>query len=248
MNLPKSPSSQQDEQEISIQAVGLGKRYGSGATATIALHDVNFKVARGEFIAIIGPSGSGKSTLLNLLGALDRPTTGKVFIDGSDVSKLSNAELAKVRNRKLGFVFQDFNLISRMSAAENVELPLMIEGVQRDRGRKRALELLGRFGLEAKADRNVNKLSGGERQRVAVARALANDPAIILADEPTGNLDSKTGEEIMNLFENLHHQGNTIILVTHEMDIAQHAHRVIFIRDGKIFSDEKVARKKAETD
>jgi putative ABC transport system ATP-binding protein len=228
-----------DEVGISIQAVDLGKRYGSGPTATVALHNVNFEVWKGEFVAIIGPSGSGKTTLLNLLGALDRPTTGRVFIDGIDISKLSNLELAKVRNRKLGFVFQDFNLISRMSAAENVELPLLIEGISSDERRRRARALLDRFGLRSKADTNVNKLSGGERQRVAVARALANDPAIVLADEPTGNLDTKNTEVMMEFIRQLRDEfGKTVVIITHNPEVARRAKRIISIRDGQIEREE----------
>jgi len=219
--------------------VDLGKRYGSGTTSTVALHNVNFDVKKGEFVAIIGPSGSGKTTLLNLLGALDRPTSGRVYIDGIDVSELSNADLAKVRNRKLGFVFQDFNLLSRMSAEENVELPLLIEGVPKEVRRQRAMALLGRFGLGAKADRNVNKLSGGERQRVAVARALANDPAIILADEPTGNLDTKNTEVMMEFMRQLNAElGKTVVIITHNPDVAHKAGRLIAIRDGEIEREE----------
>jgi len=205
----------------------------------VALQDINFQVRKGEFVSIIGPSGSGKTTLLNLLGALDRPTTGKVFIDGIDISKLANAELANVRNRKLGFVFQDFNLISRMSAGENVELPLLIEGVPKDERRRRAQKLLDRFGLGAKADRNVNKLSGGERQRVAVARALANDPAIILADEPTGNLDTKNTEVMMEFMKQLNDEfGKTVVIITHNPEVAKKAERLIAIRDGRIEREE----------
>ena len=229
------------EAPFSIQAKGLGKRYGSGPTAAVALSDVNFEVRKGEFVAIIGPSGSGKTTLLNLLGALDRPTTGKVFLDGVDVSRLPNAELARVRNRKLGFVFQDFNLISRMSAGENVELPLMIEGIPSAERRKRARALLEKFGLESKADRNVNKLSGGERQRVAVARALANDPAIVLADEPTGNLDTKNTEVMMDFMRQLNQEfGKTVVIITHNPDVAKKAGRIIAIRDGRIEKEEVV--------
>jgi putative ABC transport system ATP-binding protein len=227
------------EPNASLQAIDLGKRYGSGVTATSALHGINFKVMKGEFVSIIGPSGSGKTTLLNLLGALDRPTTGKVYIDGIDISKLPNAELAKVRNKKLGFVFQDFNLISRMSAGENVELPLLIDGVPGGERRKRALELLARFGLGAKVDRNINKLSGGERQRVAVARAIANDPAIILADEPTGNLDTKNTEVMMEFMRQLNVEfGKTVVIITHNPEVARKAKRLIAIRDGQIEKEE----------
>ena len=225
--------------DASIQALNLGKRYGSGATSTIALENVNFEVKRGEFVSIIGPSGSGKTTLLNLLGALDRPTTGKVFIDGIDVSRLPNSELAKVRNKKLGFVFQDFNLISRMSAGENVELPLLIEGVPSRERSRRAKELLDRFGLGPKSDRNVNKLSGGERQRVAVARALANNPAIVLADEPTGNLDTKNTEIMMEFMRQLNSElGKTVLVITHNPEVAKRADRLIAIRDGRIEREE----------
>jgi len=234
-----NPSQTADGTDLSIRAVDLGKRYGSGPMATVALHNVNFEVKRGEFISIIGPSGSGKTTLLNLLGALDRPSTGKVFIDGIDISKLPNAALAKVRSRKLGFVFQDFNLLSRMSAGENVELPLLIEGVPKDERRQRAKGLLDRFGLGTKADRNVNKLSGGERQRVAVARALANDPAIVLADEPTGNLDTKNTELMMEFMKQLNAEfAKTVVIITHNPEVARRAERLIAIRDGEIEREE----------
>ena len=225
-------------ESLALEAVNLTKRYGSGPTAILALQGVNFKVKKGEFVAIIGPSGSGKTTLLNLLGALDRPTSGQVFLDGINVSKLSNAELARVRNRKLGFVFQDFNLISRMSAGENVELPLLIEGVSGDERKRKARALLDRFGLAPKADRNVNKLSGGERQRVAVARALANDPTIVLADEPTGNLDTKNTEIMMEFMKQLNASyDKTVVIITHNPEVANKAKRVISIRDGTIEKD-----------
>jgi putative ABC transport system ATP-binding protein len=219
--------------------VDLVKRYGTGSDVTFALRGVSFVIPRGEFMAIIGPSGSGKTTLLNLLGALDRPTSGKVFIDGIDISKLPNAELAHVRNRRLGFVFQDFNIIPRMSALENVELPLLIEGVAKERRRERVMALLDRFGLAMKAERNVNKLSGGERQRVAVARALANDPAIILADEPTGNLDSKNTEVMMEFMKQLNVEFHkTVVIITHNPDVANRAERIVSIRDGAIEREE----------
>jgi len=235
MNPQRAP----EEPPASVQALDLGKRYGVGPTSTVALQNINFRVKKGEFVAIIGPSGSGKTTLLNLLGALDRPTTGKVFIDGIDVSKLPNAELARVRNTKLGFVFQDFNLISRMSAGENVELPLLIEGIPGDERKQRAQKLLDRFGLGSKTERNVSKLSGGERQRVAVARALANDPAIILADEPTGNLDTKNTEVMMEFMRQLNNEfGKTVIIITHNPEVAKKAGRLIAIRDGMIESEE----------
>jgi len=205
----------------------------------VALQNVNFEVKKGEFVSIIGPSGSGKTTLLNLLGALDRPTTGKVYIDGTDISKLPNAELAMIRNKKLGFVFQDFNLISRMSAGENVELPLLIEGVPGGERAQRAKVLLDRFGLGEKFDRNVSKLSGGERQRVAVARALANDPAIVLADEPTGNLDTKNTEVMMEFMRQLNTEfGKTVVVITHNPEVAKRAEKLIAIRDGQIEREE----------
>ena len=225
--------------EVAIAAIDLQKRYGTGSDTTVALAGVSFEIKRGEFMAIIGPSGSGKTTLLNILGALDRPTAGKVIIDGIDISKLPNAELAKIRNRKLGFVFQDFNLISRMSAAENIELPLLIRGVPRDERRKKSKELLERFGLGPKANRNVSKLSGGERQRVAVARALANDPEIVLADEPTGNLDTRNTEVMMDYMKQLNKEfGKTVVIITHNPDVAKKTKRLVAIRDGRIEREE----------
>jgi putative ABC transport system ATP-binding protein len=196
---------------------------------------VSFSVGNGEFVAIVGPSGCGKTTLLNILGALDRPTSGKVYIDGIDISKLANKDLAIVRSRKLGFVFQDFNLLSRMSVVENVELPLFIAGADPALSRKRSMSLLSRLGIAQKANRNVNNISGGERQRVAVARALANDPKIVLADEPTGNLDTKNTELMMNLMKQLNQDfGKTLVVITHNPEVASHAQRVISIRDGSI--------------
>jgi putative ABC transport system ATP-binding protein len=222
-------------EEDAIQVVDLKKRYGAGDDAVYALRGMSFAVRRGEFIAIIGPSGCGKTTLLNILGALDRPTSGKVYIDGIDISKLGNRELAIVRSRKLGFVFQDFNLLSRMSVVENVELPLFIAGADAVFSRHRSMSLLARLGIAQKANRNVNNISGGERQRVAVARALANDPKIVLADEPTGNLDTKNTELMMNLMKQLNEEfGKTLVVITHNPDVASHARRVISIRDGSI--------------
>lgn len=227
--------------DAAIAAVNLQKQYGTGSGSTRALAGVSFSIRTGEFVAIIGPSGSGKTTLLNILGALDRPTSGKVLIDQVDISKLSNAELARVRNRKLGFVFQDFNLLTRMSAIENVELPLLIKGIPADKRRSVAMALLRRFGLESKADKNVNKLSGGERQRVAVARALANDPAIILADEPTGNLDTKNTELMMDYMKQLNEEfGKTVVIITHNPDVAKKAGRIISIRDGLVEREERL--------
>lgn len=222
-------------QEYAIKVAGLKKRYGTGEDAVFALRGLDFSIDKGEFIAIIGPSGCGKTTLLNILGALDRPTSGKVYIDGIDISKLGNKELALVRSRKLGFVFQDFNLLSRMSVVENVELPLFIAGADPAFSKKRALALLGRLGIAHKADKNVNNISGGERQRVAVARALANDPKIVLADEPTGNLDTRNTEMMMGLMKQLNMEfGKTLVIITHNPEVAAHAQRVISIRDGSI--------------
>ncbi len=233
---------------VVIRTEELTKVYEMGAEQVHALSGVDVDIRKGEYVAIMGPSGSGKSTLMNLIGCLDSPSAGRYWLAGRLVSDLDDDELAYIRNKEIGFVFQTFNLLPRATALHNVELPLIYNGTPAEERVERAKKALERVDLIPRMNHKPNELSGGQRQRVAIARALVNNPSIVLADEPTGNLDSKTGEEIMNLFENLHHQGNTIILVTHEMDIAQHAHRVIFIRDGKIFSDEKVAKKKAETD
>ena len=222
-------------EEYAIEAVDLKKRYGTGDDAVFALRGLSFSIEPGEFIAIIGPSGCGKTTLLNILGALDRPTSGKVYIDGIDISKLGNKDLAIVRSKKLGFVFQDFNLLSRMSVVENVELPLIIAGADPLLSRRRCMSLLARLGISQKAGRNVNNISGGERQRVAVARALANDPKIVLADEPTGNLDTKNTEMMMALLKSLNKEfRKTLVVITHNPEVASHAQRVISIRDGAI--------------
>jgi putative ABC transport system ATP-binding protein len=222
-------------EEYAIRVVDLKKRYGIGEDAVFALRGLSFSIDVGEFIAIIGPSGCGKTTLLNILGALDRPTTGKVYIDGVDISQLGNQELALVRSRRLGFVFQDFNLLSRMSVVENVELPLFIAGADPAFSRRRAMSLLGRLGIAHKAGKNVNNISGGERQRVAVARALANDPKIVLADEPTGNLDTRNTDMMMGLMKQLNKEfGKTLVIITHNPEVAAHAQRVISIRDGSI--------------
>ena len=221
--------------EDAIAVVDLKKRYGSGDDEVFAIRGMSFSIKPGEFVAIIGPSGCGKTTLLNILGALDRPTSGKVFIDGIDISKLGNKELAAIRNRKLGFVFQDFNLLSRMSVIENVELPLFIAGADPAMSRRRAIALLQRLGIAGKANRNVNNISGGERQRVAVARALANDPKIVLADEPTGNLDTKNTDLMMALMKQLNEEfGKTLVVITHNPDVASRAQRVVSVRDGSI--------------
>jgi putative ABC transport system ATP-binding protein len=229
---------------IVIRTEGLIKTYEMGAEQVHALQGVDLEIHRGEYVAIMGPSGSGKSTLMNLIGCLDSPTSGRYWLAGRLVSDLDDDELAYIRNKEIGFVFQTFNLLPRATALHNVELPLIYNGTPAEERIQKATVALERVDLGDRMNHKPNELSGGQRQRVAIARALVNDPSIVLADEPTGNLDSKTGEEIMGLFENLYRQGNTIIVVTHEMDIAQHAHRVIFIRDGKIASDEKVVKKK----
>ena len=229
---------------VVIRTEGLIKTYEMGAEQVHALQGVDLEIRRGEYVAIMGPSGSGKSTLMNLIGCLDSPTSGRYWLAGRLVSDLDDDELAYIRNKEIGFVFQTFNLLPRATALHNVELPLIYNGTPAEERIQKATVALERVDLGDRMHHKPNELSGGQRQRVAIARALVNDPSIVLADEPTGNLDSKTGEEIMGLFQSLYRQGNTIILVTHEMDIAQHAHRVIFIRDGKIASDEKVVKKK----
>ena len=233
---------------IVIRTEDLVKIYEMGAEQVHALQGIDVEIRKGEYVAIMGPSGSGKSTLMNLIGCLDSPTSGRYWLAGRLVSELDDDELAYIRNKEIGFVFQTFNLLPRATALHNVELPLIYNGTPAEERVERAKLALQRVDLTPRMHHKPNELSGGQRQRVAIARALVNDPSILLADEPTGNLDSKTGEEIMRLFENLHRQGNTIILVTHEMDIAQHAHRVIFIRDGKIASDEKIAKKHSAND
>ncbi|MGB2627681.1 MAG: ABC transporter ATP-binding protein [Candidatus Acidiferrum sp.] len=227
---------------VVIRTEGLAKVYEMGAEQVHALRGVDLEIRKGEYVAIMGPSGSGKSTLMNLIGCLDSPSTGRYWLAGRLVSELDDDELAYIRNKEIGFVFQTFNLLPRASALHNVELPLIYNGTPSEERIEKAKLALQRVDLTSRMTHKPNELSGGQRQRVAIARALVNDPSIVLADEPTGNLDSKTGEEIMSLFENLHRQGNTIILVTHEMDVAQHAHRIIFIRDGQIASDEKVVK------
>jgi putative ABC transport system ATP-binding protein len=215
-----------------------------GAEQVLALRGVSLAIAKNEYVAIMGPSGSGKSTLMNIIGCLDTPTSGLYQFNGVNVSEMDDNDLARVRNKEIGFVFQTFNLLPRSDALHNVELPLIYGGVSSSERRQRALETLDHVGLGDRVHHKPNELSGGQRQRVAVARALVTRPSIILADEPTGNLDSKTGEEIMALFEELHHQGNTMILVTHEADIAEHAHRVVRLRDGKIETDEPVVKRR----
>jgi putative ABC transport system ATP-binding protein len=224
-----------------IKTENLWKTYEMGAEKIHALAGVSFTVTKGEYLAIMGPSGSGKSTLMNLIGCLDTPTQGQYYINGRLVSAMNDDELAFIRNREIGFVFQTFNLLARATALHNVELPLIYNGTPAQERIERAKGALRMVELEQRMTHKPNELSGGQRQRVAIARALVNNPSILLADEPTGNLDSATGVEIMNLFEKLHEQGNTIILVTHEHDVAEHAHRTIHIRDGKVASDERRA-------
>ncbi len=221
-----------------IEIEGLTKWYTIGHETVKALNGVNLTVNKNEYVALMGPSGSGKSTLMNILGCLDTPTQGKYCLNGPDVAKLSDSQLAEIRNKEIGFVFQTFNLLPRYSALENVALPLVYAGFSKEERNKKASEVLAQVGLGDRMKHKPNELSGGQRQRVAVARALVNTPSIILADEPTGNLDTKTSYEIMLLFEEIHKQGNTIIVVTHEEDIARHAHRIVRLRDGVIESDE----------
>lgn len=220
-----------------ISIKDIGRKYVIGAETIHALKSVTLSINKGEFVALMGPSGSGKSTLMNILGCLDTPTKGEYILNGINVSEMSDDELAEVRNREIGFVFQTFNLLPRSSSLDNVALPLVYAGVKKEDRDARALKALENVGLGNRVDHKPNELSGGQRQRVAVARALINNPSIILADEPTGNLDSKTSVEIMSLMEEIHAKGNTIILVTHEEDIAQHAHRIVRMRDGLIESD-----------
>jgi len=228
---------------IVIRTEALAKMYQMGAEEVHALRGIDVEIRKGEYVAIMGPSGSGKSTLMNLIGCLDSPSSGRYWLAGRLVSELDDDELAYIRNKEIGFVFQTFNLLPRATALHNVELPLIYNGTPAEERIERAKKALERVDLVPRMHHKPNELSGGQRQRVAIARALVNNPSIVLADEPTGNLDSKTGEEIMALFKNLHEQGNTIILVTHENDIAQHAHRIIYIRDGKVASDEAVVKK-----
>jgi putative ABC transport system ATP-binding protein len=225
-----------------IRLQNISRLYQMGSETIHALRDVSLEIERGEYVAIMGPSGSGKSTLMNLLGCLDTPSSGTYELNGNNVSEMDDNELAEIRNREIGFVFQTFNLLPRSNALRNVELPLIYSGMGGEERRRVALETLASVGLADRVHHKPNEMSGGQRQRVAVARALVNSPSIILADEPTGNLDSKTGEEIMALFEVLSRKGNTIFVVTHEEDIARHARRILRIRDGLIASDEQTSK------
>jgi putative ABC transport system ATP-binding protein len=225
-----------------IRLQNISRRYQMGTETIHALRDVSLEIQRGEYVAIMGPSGSGKSTLMNLLGCLDTATSGSYELNGTNVSEMDDNELAEIRNKEIGFVFQTFNLLPRSNALRNVELPLIYSGMDFDERRQVAMDALTSVGLADRVTHKPNELSGGQRQRVAIARALVNSPSIILADEPTGNLDSKTGVEIMALFEDLSRKGNTVFVVTHEEEVARHARRILRIRDGLIASDETVTK------
>ena len=231
-----------------IEIRGLTKVYHMGEVEVRALKGVDLTVERGEFVAIMGPSGSGKSTLMNILGCLDRPTAGTYFLDGIDVSRLDRDQRAEIRNAKIGFVFQSFNLLARTRATENVELPLLYGNLGLDSlaRARRARESLNRVGLAGREDHYPSQLSGGQQQRVAIARALVTDPAILLADEPTGNLDSRTSEEVIGIFQELNDSGKTVVLITHEPDIAAHARRVVYVRDGVIWRDERIVQVRSQ--
>lgn len=220
-----------------IRVEGLRKTYIMGTTQVHALQGIDLNIDRNEYVALMGPSGSGKSTLMNLIGCLDSPTSGDYWLSGTNVSTMTDGELAEVRNKEIGFVFQTFNLLPRMTALDNVALPLVYGGMSKSQRTDRAQEVLEAVGLGDRVDHKPNELSGGQRQRVAIARALVNNPSIILADEPTGNLDTKTSIEIMGIFEEIHKNGNTVILVTHEPDISEHAHRIVRLRDGLVETD-----------
>ncbi len=223
--------------DVVIQIVNLTREYLMGAERVQALRGVSLEIRRNEYVAIMGPSGSGKSTMMNLLGCLDTPSTGEYWLNGQEVSRMPDDALARVRNKEIGFVFQTFNLLPRASALQNVELPLVYAGTSARERRDRSRHALERVGLGNRMDHRPNELSGGQRQRVAIARALVNEPSILLADEPTGNLDSATSADVMRVFDLLHRQGQTIVVVTHEADIAAHAERVVTLRDGRIASD-----------
>ncbi|MFZ7114064.1 MAG: ABC transporter ATP-binding protein [Bacteroidota bacterium] len=222
-----------------LELKGIAKKYTIGTENVNALRSIDLSIFKGEYVALMGPSGSGKSTLMNIIGCLDTPSAGTYYLNGNEVSTMSDNDLAEIRNKEIGFIFQTFNLVPRSNALDNVALPLVYAGISKADRNERATRALTDVGLQDRMTHKPNELSGGQRQRVAVARALVNNPSIILADEPTGNLDSKTSEEIMNLFEEIHKNGNTIIVVTHEEDIARHAHRIVRIKDGMIESDQQ---------
>lgn len=223
-----------------INIEGLNKIYQTGDIKVHALRDVTFEIKTGEFVAVMGPSGSGKSTLMNIIGCLDRPTGGSYILDQEEIASLDGVQLGHIRNRKIGFVFQTFNLLPRLTALRNVELPMLYARVPRDERRNRAMEALTRVGLADRVHHRPNELSGGQKQRVAIARALVNKPAVILADEPTGNLDTCAGEEIIDIFQELNREGVTVLLVTHEREIGEHTGRIISFRDGRLVKDEQV--------
>lgn len=226
-----------ESKQLVIEAIGLRKTYMMGEQSIDALKHIDLSIYRNEYVALMGPSGSGKSTLMNILGCLDTPSAGQYILNNKDVSTMSDDELAFIRNKEIGFVFQTFNLLPRLSSLENVALPLIYSGIKKTERLEKAFEALSAVGLGNRVDHKPNELSGGQRQRVAIARALVNNPAIILADEPTGNLDSKTSVEIMGILADIHAKGNTIILVTHEPDIAEYAHRIFKLKDGLVESD-----------